>query len=531
MKKFSALYVELEQEHRYKRRVDLLAGYFQTASAADGTIALSILLGYKNKSVTKKEMLAQLACDAAQINAWMFEECLAQGSNYLDVVSLLIPRGNAVKQFSLKETLDRIESLRKLDPVEFHQSTLHLWSRMDAEERIVFNQLLCGLFNFEVSFDELSAALAVYFGLEKEIMSLRLSKWKPMKSTLNDLRLPFDVNEELALPEFYQAGKEWYDELESELIPEDFHAKWVFDGIGVQVIKLKEEIFIWGSNSELYCKRYPEVESFFLTIEGDYILHGTLVGWGSDGVDKVMLQRRESKKNITAKVIADFPVRLIIDEVRFRKLNSKVTDVLSGKILHRFLQQLNRIDSPFIWNEKIVFSSWEELFSIQIKHKLRGSLGLEIYAPEHNEAGFDRRKRYFKKNESHSLNLILLYVKSGTHNGDISGEEYTFGVVHASSYLPVARVTSLHDESERAYIRDFVKFNTVEKFGPVRNVKPMLVYKISFTSIYLNKRKKSGVEVVNSKVICRLAHLNVKDAHAMQDVMNFLSPSAGLSST
>ena len=39
----------------------------------------------------------------------------------------------------------------------------------------------------------------------------------------------------------------------------------------------------------------------------------------------------------------------------------------------------------------------------------------------------------------------------------------------------------------------FVKRNSIEKFGPVRTVKPELVFEIAFEGIAESKRHKSGV--------------------------------------
>lgn len=522
MRIFASLYIELEQENRIQRRVDALANYFQSAPKTDGDLALSILLGSKIKSVIKKERLGQLACEVAQIQSWMFDECLTHGNNYLDTVSLIVPSGDTTQLFSLQESLLWLETMSKLNADECIQRISNHWSTISVEERIVFNQMLCGVFKFNVSFDELTEALSQWSGIEKGIIGIRLSKWIPMKSSLSDLLKPSEGWELDALPGNFHTRLDWTNDLEKTIDAKAFHAKWLLDGIDVQVLGVKGEVFIWCENQKLLWNRFPEVESFFLTWAHDFIVLGTLVGWGSEGVDKVVLQKREGKKNISSKVIADYPIRLIISEVRRRKGSAEETKLVTGEELMRFLERMNKMDSPFIWNEEIEFSTWVELFAFQSEQRLRGSLGLAIRPSRPCEDGLSKRAYYVKWNPPYSLNLILLYVKSGTYSGDRSGEEYTFGIRHDSSYLPIARASSLQDEEERTFIKDFVKKNTVEKFGPVRNVKPVLVFQVSFTSIFLNARKKSGVELVNANVICRLDHIAIDDAHQMQDVLELL---------
>jgi DNA ligase 1 len=522
MKKFADLYIEFAQESRFQRRVDSLAIYFQQVSEEDAAIAISFFLGCKNKTIVKKEVLARAACETANIPSWMFEECLTQGNDFLDTVSMIIPRTSIVKFVSLEESLLWLDSLRKLDENECKQAVVDHWRKIGLEERIVINQMLCGVFKFGVSFDELATSLALFLRIDKGIIGTRLSKWKSKVSSLKDLRIPIDELEVLSLPETLEQRWDWTNELKEKLIPRTCRAKWVFDGIDVQVVRSSGKIFIWGAEKRLFRSRFPEIESYFLSLDIDLLLHGTLVGRSNDGIDKVILQKRESKKIIAPKIIDDFPVRLIVSEVRKRNVNSQEIERVNGEALELFLQKINNSDSLFIWNEEIEFNTWEELFLAQTKQKLRGSLGLEIIQSQNIKVGIDQRKCYFKRNEPHSLNLILLYVRLGLYNGDKSGEEYTFGIRHESAYLPITRVSALHDDNERTFIKEFVKLNTLEKFGPVRNVKPVLVFKISFASIYLNERKKSGVELVNSNIVCRLAHVTVDDAHLMQDVLNFL---------
>jgi DNA ligase-1 len=48
-------------------------------------------------------------------------------------------------------------------------------------------------------------------------------------------------------------------------------------------------------------------------------------------------------------------------------------------------------------------------------------------------------------------------------------------------------------DKEFAQVDSFVKRNSLEKFGPVRTVKPELVFEIAFEGIAESKRHKSGV--------------------------------------
>ena len=44
-------------------------------------------------------------------------------------------------------------------------------------------------------------------------------------------------------------------------------------------------------------------------------------------------------------------------------------------------------------------------------------------------------------------------------------------------------------------VDSFVKRNTIERFGPVRSVKPELVFELAFEGIQVSSRHKSGIAV------------------------------------
>ncbi len=523
MKNLANLFIDLEQETRKPRRVEAIANYFGSVNEKDGTMVCSIMMGVKLKSVMKKEELRLLACNLANINSWMFDECLSHGNNYLDTVSLIIPSPKNNASISLSDIFLLLESMKKLNVEDRQKVILETWTILNVEERIVFNQLLCSIFKFKVSFDELVEAFTWWIGIEKGVIGVRLLKWIPMESTLSDLRKPLLVSERWTLPELFYEFQDWSDDLKSNLDPSSFKARWAMDGLEIKVVKVNGEVFVWGQQQKLLFNRFPEIESIFLALPDGCIVSGTIVGWSKEGADKVILQQRESKKQVTTKVMADFPVRFFVSEFSQRKVDTFDIERLEKSTQDLFFELLDDPNSLCVWNDAIDFTTWDQLENYQTKHRLKGSIGVEIFSEDTRLESSIQPKKYLKKNDSHSLLLILLYVKLGIYSSDRAGEEYTFGVQHNSTWLPIARVSELLAEEDRLFIHDFVKQNTIEKFGPVRNIKPTLVFEVSFTSIFRNERKKAGVELINASVKCRHKHLSIDDTHQLKDVMNLFS--------
>ena len=75
---------------------------------------------------------------------------------------------------------------------------------------------------------------------------------------------------------------------------------------------------------------------------------------------------------------------------------------------------------------------------------------------------------------------------------------------------------------ERKTINSFVKQNTVERFGPVRTVKPERIYELSFAEIYPSKRHKSGLILKEPKVEQFLEEATLESVDTIQSLHELL---------
>jgi DNA ligase-1 len=83
--------------------------------------------------------------------------------------------------------------------------------------------------------------------------------------------------------------------------------------------------------------------------------------------------------------------------------------------------------------------------------------------------------------------------KKGMAEEVILYTDYTFAVKDGDKLVTFTKAYSGLTDKEFAMVDDFVKKNSLEKFGPVRTVKPELVFEIAFEGIAASNRHKSGV--------------------------------------
>ncbi len=87
----------------------------------------------------------------------------------------------------------------------------------------------------------------------------------------------------------------------------------------------------------------------------------------------------------------------------------------------------------------------------------------------------------------------MIYAQKGAGRRSNLYTDYTFAVKDGDKLVPFTKAYSGLTDKEFAQVDNFVKRNSLEKFGPVRTVKPELVFEIAFEGIAASNRHKSGV--------------------------------------
>jgi len=97
------------------------------------------------------------------------------------------------------------------------------------------------------------------------------------------------------------------------------------------------------------------------------------------------------------------------------------------------------------------------------------------------------------KVEPRSFDAVLTYAQRGHGNRANLFTDFTFGVWDNGELLTVAKAYSGLNASELAELSRFVSKHSLDSFGPVRRVEPLLVFEIGFDGIQKSKRHKSGI--------------------------------------
>src|SRR4029079_19595370 len=81
------------------------------------------------------------------------------------------------------------------------------------------------------------------------------------------------------------------------------------------------------------------------------------------------------------------------------------------------------------------------------------------------------------------IDAVMIYAQKGHGRRSNLYTDYTFAVRNGDQLVSFAKAYSGLTDKEIAEVDYFVKRNSLEKFGPVRTVKPELVFEIAFEGI------------------------------------------------
>jgi DNA ligase-1 len=244
-------------------------------------------------------------------------------------------------------------------------------------------------------------------------------------------------------------------------------------------------------------ERFPEICTAAESLPDGTVLDGEIVGWREGKVLPFSkLQRRIGRKRPQKKILDDVPVALIA----FDLLETSGRDFRSDPLIERragLAQLLKDVHSDnLVLSPVLKDIGWSEVEAIRLESRDRNVEGMML--KEKTAAyGVGRRKgSWWKwKVDPFTADAVLIYAQRGHGRRASLYSDYTFGVWKGKQLVPFAKAYSGLTDEEIRRVDQFVRANTRERFGPVRSVRPELVFELAFENIQKSSRHKSGVAV------------------------------------
>lgn len=508
MKAFAQLFLSLDETNKTNEKVKVLKDYLNCVPDTDKMRMLALFTGRKPKRVINATQIRTWANAVTGIPVWLFEESYHIVGDLAETMALLLPQNT--ESSSDKTLTTWIAELNTLGEKTEEERKLWLtdsWAILDTQERFVFNKLLTGSFRVGVSQSLVIKALADISGIDAATLTHRImGNWMPDTYSYEQLTQKEGASDDISRPyPFFLAypiqetsdKQKSADELKVSLgEAEEWQAEWKWDGIRAQMIKRDGKIFIWSRGEDLATDKFPELHPFLNALPDGTVLDGEILSFrNGQPLPFAVLQTRIGRKNVSKKILEESPVAVIAyDCLEYNGEDVRYKTQSERRLLLEGLQTASPYPEVLRISELINFGSWEELADIRSRSREMIAEGIMLKRKSANYQVGRRRGDWWKwKIDPLSVDAVMVYAQRGHGRRADLYTDYTFAVWDGDKLVPFAKAYSGLTDAEINKVDYFVKRNTLEKFGPVRTVKPELVFEIGFEGINRSTRHKSGI--------------------------------------
>jgi DNA ligase-1 len=512
MNRFAWLLDRLAYEPRRNAKIALIADYLRTTPDPDRGYALAAMTGGLVFRNAKAGLIRALI--AERTDPVLFALSYDYVGDLSETVALMWPARRGAND--VPHLPDVVEGLRSVGKTELPRLVASWLDALDETGRWALLKLITGALRIGVSARLAKTAAAslggvppdeveqVWHGLEPPYAEL--FAWLQGKGARPEARDPAPFRP-VMLSHPIEDGD--FDKLD----PAEFSAEWKWDGIRVQAVSGRKAD---GTRlTRLYSRTGEDIAAAFpdlveeLTEDG--VLDGELLVMRESTVQSFnTLQQRLNRKTVTARMLGEFPAHirvydLLVDgeeDIRHLRLGER------RQRLEAFLSRLASI--RFDLSPVIPFASWEELTAARADPAGAGA-GADAEAVEgcmikRRDSPYlpGRPKGYWWKwkRDARLVDCVLMYAQRGHGKRSSFYSDYTFGVWRVGEdggeeLVPVGKAYFGFTDEELIEIDKYVRKNTLNRFGPVREVshdaQSGLVFEVAFEGLQRSTRHKSGL--------------------------------------
>ncbi|WNJ89554.1 cisplatin damage response ATP-dependent DNA ligase [Bosea sp. 685] len=511
MNRFAWLLDRLAYEPRRNAKLALIADYLRTTPDPDRGLALAAMTGGLVFRNAKAGLIRALIAERA--DPVLFALSYDYVGDLSETVALMWPARHGAND--VPHLPDVVAGLRNAGKTDLPRLVAGWLDALDETGRWALLKLITGALRIGVSARLAKTAAAslggvapdeveqVWHGLEPPYTAL--FAWLEGRAPRPEASDPASFRP-VMLSHPVEEGD--FDKLD----PADFSAEWKWDGIRVQAVSGTRPD---GSRlTRLYSRTGEDIAGAFpdlveaLTRDG--ALDGELLVMRDGAVQSFnTLQQRLNRKTVTVKMLAEFPAHIRVYDL----LVDGDEDIRELPLIERRARLeafLGRLGSErFDLSRIIPFGSWDDLTAARADPAAAGA-GADAEAVEgcmikRSDSPYlpGRPKGYWWKwkREARLVDCVLMYAQRGHGKRSSFYSDYTFGVWRESSegqeLVPVGKAYFGFTDEELVEIDRYVRKNTLNRFGPVREVthdtESGLVFEVAFEGLQRSTRHKSGL--------------------------------------
>ncbi|MEC9373081.1 MAG: ATP-dependent DNA ligase [Planctomycetota bacterium] len=528
MRRFTELYMAVDATTRTTGKVEALVRYFREAPAEDAAWALAYLSGRRQRRAVSTTLLRQWAAEEAELPQWLLNECHQAVGDLSETISLLLPDRDQPSDLPLHRVVEEwIAPLPTLTEEARRETLRTAWSSLNAAERLVFHKLISGSFRVGVQRKLLVRALAEVSGIEPASIAHRLTgEFAPTPDAYRRLLDPEESAADPAQPYPFYLASPLEKPIDTLGDPSEWLAEWKWDGIRAQLIRRDSTTLVWTRGDELVTDAYPELRSLGEALPDGVVIDGEILAWENEApLPFSLLQRRIGRKQVQAMLFTDVPVVFMAYDL----LEHNAADIRVEPIESRRAALADLI-APLQSNHHVRLSplvephDWTALESLRAESRERNVEGLILKRRSSPyQVGRVRGDWWKWKIDPFTVDAVLTHAQPGHGRRASLFTDYTFSVWDDGELVPVAKAYSGLTDDEIKRVDAFVRRNTTARHGPVRAVKPELVFELAFEGIQASQRHRSGVALRFPRMNHWRTDKRIEDADAIESLRALLA--------
>jgi DNA ligase-1 len=514
MNRFAQLLDRLGYEPGRNNKLRLMTEYFRTVPDPERGWALAALTGALTFQHAKPGIIRSLI--AQRTDAVLFELSYDYVGDLSETVALMwpAPRQRIDPDAAAPALSSVIRTLATLGKSELPGQLARWLDALDETGRWALLKLVTGGLRIGVSARLAKTAAAALGGRDAQEIELiwpglappyvELFAWLEGRAEKPSSRDPVPFRPAM-LAHAIDDG-----EL-AALDPAEFMAEWKWDGIRVQAVAARGGDGDTGM-ARLYSRTGEDISNSFpdliAAMRFTGALDGELLVVREARVQSFnVLQQRLNRKTVTPKLLAEFPIHLRAYDL----LVEGATDLRERPFAERRARLedfVTRLHEPRIDLSPLVpFRTWDELAAARADPALAGADAEAVegimlkrrdapYVPGRPKGPWWKWKR-----DPFIVDAVLMYAQRGHGKRSSYYSDYTFGVwtkaEQGDILVPVGKAYFGFTDQELIEIDRYVRRNTIDRFGPVREVTHEadagLVLEVAFEGLQRSTRHKSGL--------------------------------------
>ncbi|OJU23891.1 MAG: ATP-dependent DNA ligase [Alphaproteobacteria bacterium 64-6] len=514
MNRFAALIDRLGYEPRRNAKLRLMTDYFRETPDPERGWALAALTGALSFRHAKPGLIKGLIEE--RTDPVLFALSYDYVGDLAETVALMWPAEGGANE--IPHLSDIVAGLHETTKADLPRRLAGWLDALDETGRWALLKLITGAMRIGASARLAKTAVARLGTLEPNEIEL---VWHGLTPPYLDLFAwaegagpkPDTVNPAPFHPPMLSHPLEDVGNWREALDAADFAAEWKWDGIRVQAVGGHDShgrrvARLYSRTGEDVSAAFPDVVD---AIQFEGALDGELLILREGRVQSFnVLQQRLNRKAISAKLLTDFPAHiraydLLVDHgedirgLTFIERRARL-EALVAKLDHE------RIDlSPIVH-----FANWDALTSARASPASAGASkdaeaveGIMLKRRDSTYVPGRPKGPWFKwKRDAYTVDAVMMYAQRGHGKRSSFYSDYTFGLWRQGEngideLVPVGKAYSGITDEELAALDRFVRKNTTNRFGPVREVVHTrdagVVLEIAFEGLNRSTRHRSGV--------------------------------------